>query len=170
MRLPAFLLRPLRRWATIKVHTTRPDFVIGGDASPYLSRWFVIPRNRWFNIYLHHIRRSDDDRALHDHPWVNCSILLDGGYCEWTIAAGGIENAVIRQAGDMVFRLPGAAHRLELPQQFGHGAPTLPAISLFITGPRVRQWGFHCPKAGWVHWQDFTAGPNGETVGRGCDQ
>ena len=169
MRLPGFLLRPLRRWAFAKVQTA-PDFIIGGADNPYLRRWWVIPRNRWFNVYLHHIHRSDDDRALHDHPWLNCSILLDGAYAEWTIAAGGIEHAAMRRAGDIKVRLPGAAHRLELPQQYGHGDPVLPAISLFITGPRVREWGFHCPHAGWVHWRDFTAGPNGETIGRGCDQ
>ena len=26
-------------------------------------------RNKIFNIYLHQIIRSDDDRALHDHPY-----------------------------------------------------------------------------------------------------
>ena len=32
------------------------------------------------NIYLHTIWCSDDDRALHDHPWPRCSIIVDGGY------------------------------------------------------------------------------------------
>jgi len=32
----------------------KPDFVIGRAGAPYLERWWVIPRNRWFNIYLHH--------------------------------------------------------------------------------------------------------------------
>ena len=170
MKLPGILLRPLRRWALLTMITTKPNVEIGGAADPYLRRWFVIPRNPLFNIYLHQICRSDDDRAHHDHPWVNCSILLDGAYAEWTIAAGGIEHAAMRTAGDVKLRMPGAAHRLELPEEFGNGSYLRPAISLFITGPRVRQWGFHCPRAGWVHWRDFTAGPNGETVGRGCDQ
>jgi hypothetical protein len=33
----------------------------------------------------------------------------------------------------------------------------------------VREWGFHCPRR-WVHWRQFTAGPNGETVGKGCGE
>jgi hypothetical protein len=68
----------------------KPDFIIGGADEPYMLRWWVIPRNRFFNIYLHHFLRSDEDRALHDHPWLNCSWLLDGRYTEHTIAAGGV--------------------------------------------------------------------------------
>ena len=59
-----------------------PDLVIGGAADPYLRRWYVLPRNPVLNVYLHHFLRSDDDRALHDHPWVNASVLLDGDYVE----------------------------------------------------------------------------------------
>ena len=40
------------------------DLVVGGDADPYLRRWWLIPRNRIFNVYLHHFMRSDDDRVL----------------------------------------------------------------------------------------------------------
>ena len=54
--------------------TRRPaDFVIGGAERPYLRRWWVIPRNRLFNVYLHQFLRSDDDRALHDHPWLTAA-------------------------------------------------------------------------------------------------
>lgn len=59
-----------------------PDFVVGKPDDPYLLRWWVIPRNRWFNIYLHVFMRSDDAEALHDHPWWNISFLLDGTYTE----------------------------------------------------------------------------------------
>lgn len=60
----------------------RPHFIIGGTDRPYLLRWFLIPRNRWFNIYLHKFCRDDDDRALHDHPWWFVSIMLQGSYVE----------------------------------------------------------------------------------------
>lgn len=59
-----------------------PDFIVGGKDAPYLRRWWVIPRNRFFNIYLHNIIRDDDDHALHDHPWHWCSIHLRGAYYE----------------------------------------------------------------------------------------
>lgn len=82
-----------------------PDFVIGGHERPYLLRWWVIPRNPVFNIYLHQFRRSDDDRALHDHPWLfNASWLLSGEYVEHTIKAGGLLVRTRRRAGDWKFR------------------------------------------------------------------
>ncbi len=158
MRLPRFIVRRLFVWALLRVANARePDLVIGDD---YLRRWWVIPRNRAFNVYLHNIRTSDDDRALHDHPWINCSILLDGSYVEHTIPAGGINRRVVRKAGELVFRMPGAAHRLEIADS--------PCWTLFVTGPTWRSWGFHCPR-GWVHWRDFTSA-DGKSVGRGCGE
>lgn len=138
-----------------------PDVVIGGHSDPYMRRWWLIPRNRYFNIYLHHFMRSDDDRALHDHPWWNLSILLRGRYVEHTISAGGINVRTERVEGQWKFRRAEFAHRIELVDG--------PCWTLFLTGPRLREWGFHCPQ-GWRHWRIFTSGPNGETVGRGCGE
>lgn len=56
----------------------------GGPPRDYLKRWHLLPRNRWFNIYLHHFVHGDDDRALHDHPWASASLLLEGRYREHT--------------------------------------------------------------------------------------
>lgn len=142
----------------------QPDFVIGELSDPYLLRWWVIPRNRWFNIYLHNIVRSDDDRALHDHPWWSCSIVLKGGY--WEIVPG--LHQYWRWPGSIVFRRAKSLHRLALERLTGP-AEAASCWTLFITGPRVREWGFQCPQ-GWVHWRDFTAGKNGETIGRGCGE
>lgn len=139
-----------------------PDSIIRGVDSPYMRRWFVIPRNRFFNVYLHHFLRSDDDRALHDHPWWNLSIILEGRYVEHTIDAGGINRKVVRYAGDLKFRSASAAHRIELDDG--------PCWTLFITGPRLRAWGFHCPDVGWVPWQKFTAPDDSGSIGRGCNQ
>ena len=145
-------------WLISRVTRRVPDFIIGKPGSPYLRRWWVIPRNRFFNIYLHEFLRSDDDRALHDHPWVNCSILLRGTY--WEHLESGY--ALRRYAGDVIFRRSGKiAHRIEIIDA--------PAWTLFITGPRYREWGFRCP-AGWVHWQDFTAPRNPGDVGKGCGE
>ncbi|MEG3153023.1 hypothetical protein U1769_24280 [Sphingomonas sp. ZT3P38] len=155
--------RVLHPWAERAMARRVPDYVIGEPTNPYMRRWWVIPRNRVFNIYLHEVLRSDDDRALHDHPWVNVSFLIGGGYVEHQIEAGGIERRYHRLPGSIVVRRGRCAHRLEIPS----GGR---AISLFITGPRLREWGFHCAKAGWVHWRDFTGGKNGELIGRGCGE
>lgn len=139
-----------------------PDLVVGGQERPYLRRWWVIPRNRFFNVYLHQFLRSDDDRALHDHPWANCSILLRGCYLEHTIDAGGVHQRRLLVAGEFRLRLSGRfAHRVELFDG--------PCWTLFITGPRYREWGFHCPEQGWVHWKRFTAANDPGAIGPGCD-
>lgn len=139
-----------------------PDVVIGGHRRPYLRRWWVIPRNPLFNVYLHEFLRSDDDRALHDHPWPNASFLLRGSYTEHTIDAGGINRRTVLKAGDRRIRWTGRiAHRIEL-----HDGP---CWTLFITGPRYRQWGFHCPEQGWIHWRRFTDPTDAGAIGKGCD-
>jgi hypothetical protein len=147
------------RWFEAIAAKRPPDFVIGGAATPYMRRWWIIPRNRFFNIYLHQFLRSDDDRALHDHPWINLSILLDGDYTEHTIEAGGVRKAVHYSVGDWKFRRAKAAHRIEIES---------PCWSLFITGPIVREWGFHCPN-GWRPWQLFVDQRDSGSVGRGCE-
>ncbi len=139
----------------------RPDFVVGGAGRPYLMRWWVIPRNPIFNVYLHCFMRSDDDRALHTHPYLfNISWMLEGNYREW-FRWLGMTNFADRTAGQFKFRWGPAAHRIELTSG--------PCWTLFITGPRVRSWGFLCPR-GFVHWRDFTDTRDAGAVGKGCDQ
>ena len=155
MRLAESLRVKLVGWAE-RVMQRQPDFVVSNDTGVYLQRWFVVPRNPLFNVYLHRFLGSDDDRALHDHPWASLSVFLSGWYLEFT--SSGVRRRV---AGDLVLRGPWTAHRIALPL----GAP---AVTLFLTGPRVRTWGFHCPQ-GWRPWRDFVRpGAHGER-GRGCE-
>lgn len=182
LRLDAILAAyPIIRTLTIP---REPDFVIGQKDAPYMRRWWVIPRNRFFNIYLHNVCRDDDDRALHDHPWWSISVILLGGYWEHTP-----KGKFLRQEGSIHFRKATAAHRLELRRgapgsiaEWEHsngyntsGKPiaVIPAWTIFITGPKVREWGFHCPK-GWMHWRDFIGVKEGEArgdeVNKGCGE
>ena len=130
------------------------DFVIGPLDDPYLLRWWFIPRNKYFNIYIHHILKDDDDRALHDHPWFNCSIVVKGVLQETMPSRKRILRRFIPY-----LRKPTAAHSLQVKS---------PVWTIFITGPRVREWGFLCPK-GWRHWRKFV-GENPGEVGRGCGE
>jgi len=156
MKAPRFLVRWLQRRLINGVSLRRaPDVVIGGEEKPYLRRWFVIPRNPIFNIYLHHFLRSDDDRALHDHPWLNCSLLLDGRYLEHTIKAGGVNVRTLRKAGDIVLRGAKAAHRVELMDPDHESVIEIerrpqPCWTLFITGLRVREWAFTVLRVGFI--------------------
>ena len=131
-----------------------PDHVIGARDDPYLLRWYVIPRNRWANVYLHEFHRDDDDRALHDHPWDFVSWVIHGAYIEHTAF-----GERVRRRG-IALRIAEIAHRVELL------APVV--RTLIVTGPTRREWGFWCPQ-GWRHWRDFTAGARGELPGRGCE-
>lgn len=163
VRLAYWLYPRLRRIADSRP----PDFVIGDD---YCRRWWVIPRNRFFNLYLHQFLHSDDDRALHDHPWINLSFLLHGTYREHTQGESTLtHNEEVRQYwfGALRFRMAHTPHRVELLE---FGTPKVPAEcwSLFVTGPVIREWGFHCPQ-GWRRWQDFVDKRDKGQIGRGCD-
>ena len=134
-----------------KIDLKNPDVIIGDD---YLLRWYVIPKNPYFNIYLHEFRHSDEDRALHDHPWYSVSFLLKGELKEHS------DNGVKFVKRFLpVFRTAKFAHRLELIKG--------PAWTIFITGPKIRDWCFHCLN-GWKHWEDLTDG-YGNFIGDGCD-
>ena len=136
-----------------------PDLILTrDDGQVYLKRWHVIPRNRFFNVYLHQFLGSDDDRALHDHPWGFLSVVLKGGYWEHK----GDGWAKWRGAGSVAYRKAKTAHRVELDYEIAGlneaaqpvGAVEKPAWTLIFTGPVMRSWGFHCPQ-GWVHWKRF---------------
>ncbi len=177
MRVPRFVVNWL--WRRVAHHTHRiPNEIIGHNmrwrsrnpsgypvVKPFLLRWFVIPKNRFCNVYIHQFIRDDEDRALHDHPWFNLSILLGGKYIEHTVAKGGVHWRRVFEAGAVKFRSPWSAHRVELTDRRhlldpSELAPNLPewvtysdtkatSWSLFITGPTMHKWGFHCPQDGW---------------------
>lgn len=169
----ALMPDPQREWRPNWLRLSlAPDFVIGGHDNPYLLRWWILPRNGWCNVYLHKIIRDDDDRAIHDHPWDNASIILRGQYNEVTLEHPWADRFVTlqtvmervggrplsahgyplrrhaRTAGSIVSRKAEAAHRLEL-------IGGLPCWTLFVSGRRRRQWGFHTA-GGWIPWQQFT--------------
>lgn len=146
----------------------KPDVVIGERDKPYLLRWWLTKRlterSKW---YLHHILRDDEDRALHDHPSDNLSVILWNGYIEHL--PNGKKK--YRFPGMIVFRRAEQAHRLELFKD-KNGNPK-PAWTLFRMGPKKREWGFYCLR-GWVHWKIFCSDKDTNEVeyglaGRGCD-
>lgn len=98
-------------------------------------------------VRIHEILRSDDDRALHDHPWPYLTVILSGGYYEHTVDAFG-ELSTWHGPGDVLYRSADFRHRLELfrPFWFGVGAhdarARIPAVTLFITGRWQQSWGF----------------------------
>ncbi|MGU3650626.1 hypothetical protein [Mycolicibacterium sp. A43C] len=138
-----------------------PHQVIGGSDRPYLRRWYVIPRNPVLNVYVHQFLRSDDDRALHDHPWWFVSVILKGAYVEVSEQPEQKRKTTYRCAPE--YRdSPGLDHMIKLPRRMFAFRPAtfrhrvalfnesewsdreVPCWTLIVTGRRVRTWGFWC--------------------------
>jgi hypothetical protein len=108
-----------------------PYDIVGNDGTLYMRRYRLL-QTRWGNV--HHIRRSDRDRCLHDHPWHFVSIILAGGYREVTP-----RGTFWRRPGQLLIRQATSAHRIEVDR---------PAWSLVFTTWQLRPWGFFT-RFGW---------------------
>ncbi len=134
----------------INIKWRSPDEVIG---ERYMRRWHLRRKPGRHNLYLHRYDGSDDDRALHDHPWRSVGVVLWGRLYEATPTG-------VRRLWPFIpkYRSAKYAHRLILESRV--------AYTLFFTFPKEREWGFLCPK-GWVHWREFTD-HSGQQTGAGC--
>lgn len=146
MRLPHWLRRVLLRAALRTIGARPPDFVLPG----YLNRWHLV-RTRWGCLYVHQIVGSDDDRALHDHRSWNVSMVLAGVYWEH-LPEGPLRYRV---AGDIVIRRAATPHRIEISK---YSSP----VTLFLTGPHQRDWGF-IVDGQWVRHVEFLEARAGES-------
>lgn len=128
-------------------------------APPEDVEWSSLP----FNLYLHKFHRSDDDGALHNHPWGwSVSLILAGGYEE--------ERRVIDpQWGWKVIRrkvkpfrlniiLGGTYHRVDLLEK--------DCWSLFLAGPKTHSWNFWDRLTQeYTPWREFIARKRGVKEG-----
>jgi hypothetical protein len=166
MKLPSVLVTWLLRKAFRRIGAAKPDVLIGPDNDPYMKRWFIIPRNRVFNIYLHYFLH-DDERTLHSHPWWSVSVALHGVMSEFSTPTSMNANRIgfhrfrYVKAGEVVVRSTDMFHRLELV--------SATAITLFFTGPKLCTWYFAC-KAGLVKWTDFVSSRDTGQIGAGCGE
>lgn len=116
----------------------------GPDGSVYMGRWWLFNpypggsdgrMRRWGDwvpsVRLHHIRRADSDRHLHDHPWNARTIVLRGWYHEELV--GGAQRT--RAAGDTGRLLFGQFHRIDKVSECG-------VWTMFITWRYRGTWGF----------------------------
>lgn len=128
------------------------DEIIGEN---YMRRWHLRRNPGKSNLYLHRYDGSDDDRALHDHPWRSVGIVLWGRLYEITEQGEKRLWPLIPKYRKAVY-----THRIILKSRF--------AYTLFVTFRKEREWGFHCPN-GWVHWREFTD-KSGQRTGTGCGE
>lgn len=132
--------------------------VIGAPTNPLMIRYVLI-RIPAFGIYIHNMRRSDYDRALHDHPWPFVSVVLKGGYNEYYDPMPGEERGRVlkdwRGPGSILRRPAEWKHRFELDREWwtpDSKGPEIPAWTLVFVGRRSRLWGFWLEN-GWCWWR-----------------
>ena len=109
---------------------------------PYLERYYLFLKERKkfpFNVFLHKFLKGDPD-DVHDHPWPYATLILRGGYYEWTPvfdSAGKQISETQHWCGPGHFRIcrSNSYHRIELK-------PGVTAWTLFMPGPHRREWGF----------------------------
>lgn len=127
--------------------------VIGADDDPLLVR-YIIARLPAIGIYLHNMKRSDHDRALHDHPWPFVSIVLRGGYREChDQSVSGEQEWLYHPPGSVLVRAAQWRHRFVLNRNEENTA-FVQAWTLVIVGRRSRRWGFFTG-GGWCWWRKY---------------
>ena len=128
------------------------------DNEPYLERYYLFLKDRKafpFNIFLHKFLKGDPD-DVHDHPWPYATLILKGGYYEWTpnFDSQGTKISETRHwRGPGHFRIcsPNSYHRIELKDG-------VTAWTLFMPGPHKRDWGFLVKKDGkdaWIQHEQY---------------
>ncbi len=121
---------------------------------PYLERYYLFLKDRDnfpFNVFLHRFLCSDPD-DVHDHPWPYATLILKGGYYEWTPqfnSKGEKVGEIAKWRAPGHFRICSATsyHRIELD-------PDVECWTLFMPGPKQREWGF-LVRNRWVQWEQY---------------
>ena len=124
------------------------------ENEPYLERYYLFLRERErfpFNVFLHKFLKSDPD-DVHDHPWPYATLILKGGYWEWiphfdTVGRKTGEYQVWRGPGHFRISKANSFHRIELD-------PDITAWTLFMPGPKQRDWGFLVQNK-WIQWEQY---------------
>lgn len=138
--------------------------IVNCDRDVYLHRWYVL-RTFWITIFIHKFVRSDEDRALHDHPWNFLVIPVWRGYIEhskkrcdcWRCNCSNPSCPSLHPWHESEtrvypiistrYRKAEYRHRVELVQG-------KPSWSIFIHFRKRRDWGFWMPE-GWIQWAKF---------------
>lgn len=158
--------RILDRWFKKKV-------IVNCDHDPYLFRWYIV-RKKSFAIFIHKFIRSDEDRALHDHPWNFLVIPIWRGYVEHR-EQPRVSGEVYSSKGRVYpiigirFRSARFRHRVELlncdyagddlgvegdcPKCDGRGV--MPSWSVFIRFKEFRKWGFWEQGVRFIRWDHW---------------
>lgn len=149
-------------WLIRRAKRTPYAHIVNGDGAAYMERyWLFNPYpttpgvKSWFpiSVRLHWIRRADDDRHLHDHPWNARTFILKGGYSErrervpygWSWWQG---RTLHYYPGDTASLKFGEFHRITEVADGG-------AWTLFVTGKYRGTWGFRMEDGSKKPWCEY---------------
>jgi len=120
---------------------------------PLLTRYYLFLKDRKsfpFNVFLHKFHKGDPG-DVHDHPWPYATLILAGGYYEYTpnFEYGQMVSETKHWRGPGHFRLCGANsyHRIELKEG-------VTPWTLFMPGPQKQEWGFLVNNK-WIHNDNY---------------
>lgn len=156
--LARFLARPRVADAIIRYAQQTPYMHLPSNEDPsYMMRWWVFnpynrhnnkPRFRWcpWSIRVHHIRREDSDRVMHDHPWNARTFILKGWYIE-VRENPDYDDSIIPHAGNwplgLKWRRAGDTAKLGFGEYHAIREVSDGGVyTLFISGPWQGVWGF----------------------------
>ena len=116
------------------------------NQEPYLIRYYYLNLRPFTRLVIHRFMRSDID-GLHDHPWAFQNYILSGGYWEHTV-----EGKFWREPGYSGFADANYLHRVELDHEKSNNEEIW---TLFMMGPKEKEWGFIDEDNKWVHHQIY---------------
>lgn len=165
MVLAQLIAKPMIADWLIRRSKRTPYLHIPSNEDPsYMERYWLFnpynretgePKRKWipFSIRIHHIKREDREKHLHDHPWNARTIILKGGYRECALVDGPQYPLIIhrmRYPGDTATIGFGKYHRIERVLTGG-------AITLFISWRYQGVWGF-LVDGHKIPWKDYLKG------------
>lgn len=130
-------------------------FIGRNDIGDYMHRWII--QTPFGTLRVHHILRSDEARAMHDHPWDFWTLLVSGGYYEVTPHPQGLEVRGLHTDESKPVEVtrwwPRWSLRHVRAEQLHRLILVEPVWTVVVSGPKRRAWGF-MTSAGWLHWRD----------------
>lgn len=99
------------------------------DGVLHFRRWRILS-TPIISIYIHRIYKEDQDPYLHDHPWNYFGLIINGSYTEQTP-----NKLNVLMPGAFAFKKATDFHKI---QKLNTDSVT----TLFITGRRIREWGY----------------------------
>ena len=110
----------------------------------YMLRWGI--KTRWLTIYLHRYAGGDTGEQPHNHPWLWwASIVIRGQIIE--------RRQMPHESPELITRTWRSGVSVMRGEHYHQIEKTTPgSLTLFITGPWRRHWGF---QEGWnQNWDD----------------